>query len=117
ICASCRRIAAGTHPDVHVITPGSKSGQNISVEQIRDVRQDGARRPIMGRHKLYLMPAAEAMNEEAANTLLKTLEEPPGYVTLILMATSPTRVLPTILSRCQVVRFGMVPAPVIREWL
>src|SRR5690349_16821577 len=48
VCDSCRRIAADTHPDVHVILPGSKGGQNISVEQMRDVRQDVARRPIMG---------------------------------------------------------------------
>jgi DNA polymerase III subunit delta' len=117
VCDSCRRIAAGTHPDVHVIVPGSKGGQNISVEQMRDVRQDVARRPIMGRRKLYLVPTAEAMNEEAANTLLKTLEEPPEYVTLVLMATSPTRVLPTVLSRCQVVPFGLAPAGAISEWL
>jgi DNA polymerase-3 subunit delta' len=71
----------------------------------------------MGRRKLYLIPTAEAMNEEAANTLLKTLEEPPEYVTLILMAASPTRVLPTVLSRCQVVPFGLAPAEAIREWL
>lgn len=116
-CESCRRIEAGTHPDVHVIAPGSKGGQNISVEQMRDVRQDVARRPITGRRKVYLIPTAEAMNEEAANTLLKTLEEPPEYVTLVLMATSPTRVLPTVLSRCQVVPFGRVPAESIQSWL
>jgi DNA polymerase III subunit delta' len=116
-CEDCRRIAAGTHPDVHLILPGSKTGQNISVEQMRDLRQDVARRPIMGRRKLYLIPTAEAMNDEAANTLLKTLEEPPDAVTLILMATSPTRVLPTILSRCQLVRFPLAPAQAIREWL
>jgi DNA polymerase-3 subunit delta' len=84
---------------------------------MRDVRQDVARRPIMGRRKVYLIPMAEAMNEDAANTLLKTLEEPPEYVTLVLMATSPTRVLPTVLSRCQVVPFGLVPAEAIQEWL
>jgi DNA polymerase-3 subunit delta' len=117
ICESCRRIAAGTHPDVHIIHPGSKGGQNISVEQMRDVRQDVARRPILGRRKVYLIPTAEAMNEEAANTLLKTLEEPPEYVTLVLMATSPTRVLPTVLSRCQVIPFGLVPPAAISEWL
>ena len=116
-CASCRRIAAGTHPDVHVIVPGSKSGQNISVEQIRDIRQDVARRPIMDRRKVYLIPAAETMNEEAANALLKTLEEPPHYVTLVLMAVSPTRILPTVLSRCQVVPFGLVSAEIIQKWL
>jgi len=84
---------------------------------MRDVRQDVARRPIMGRRKVYLIPTAEAMNDEAANTLLKTLEEPPEYVTLVLMATSPSRVLPTVLSRCQVVPFGRVPAEAIRSWL
>jgi DNA polymerase-3 subunit delta' len=100
-----------------VIVPGSRGGQNISVEQMREVRQDVARRPIMGRRKFYLVPSAEAMNEEAANTLLKTLEEPPPGVTLVLMATSPTRVLPTIRSRCQVVRFGLVRTDAIRTWL
>jgi DNA polymerase III subunit delta' len=116
-CEDCRRIAAGTHPDVHLILPGSKTGQNISVEQVRELRQDVARRPIMGRRKLYLIPNAEAMNDEAANTLLKTLEEPPENVTLVLMAPSPTRVLPTILSRCQVVRFTLAPGDAIHAWL
>jgi DNA polymerase-3 subunit delta' len=117
VCESCRRIVVGTHPDVRVILPGSKTGQNISIEQIREVRQDVARRPIMGRRKIYLIPSAEAMNEEAANALLKTLEEPPADVTLVLMTASPTRVLPTILSRCQIVRFGPAPEGAIREWL
>lgn len=116
-CESCRRIAAGTHPDVHEIVAQSRGGQNISVEQIRDTRRDAALRPTMGRRKVYLLPNAELMNLEAANTLLKTLEEPCDFVTLVLAAPAVERVLPTIQSRCQIVRFGLTGAAVIQQAL
>jgi DNA polymerase-3 subunit delta' len=116
-CESCLRIAAGTHPDVHEILPQSKGGQNISVEQMRDVRRDASLRPTMGRRKVYLLPDAQLMNLEAANTLLKTLEEPSEFVTLVLAAPAVESVLPTIQSRCQIVRFGLTGAGVIQEAL
>jgi DNA polymerase-3 subunit delta' len=112
-CESCLRIAAGTHPDVHEIVPQSKGGQNISVEQMRDTRRDASLRPTMGRRKLYLLPNAEFMNLEASNTLLKTLEEPGEFVTLLLGAPAIESVLPTVQSRCQIVRFGLTGTAVL----
>jgi DNA polymerase-3 subunit delta' len=111
------RIAAGTHPDVHVIVPQSKTGQNVSVDQMRDTRRDAALRPSMGRRKVYIVPNAELMNAEAANTLLKTLEEPSDFVTLVLIAPSAGSVLPTIQSRCQLVRFGLTSPAVVQAAL
>ena len=107
VCESCRRILAGTHPEVIEVRPASKSGQNISVDQAREIRRNAALRPKMGHRRFYLIPNAEAFNEESGNALLKTLEEPSPFVTLVLCAPSPSLVLPTIRSRCQIVRFGL----------
>lgn len=109
-CQSCKRIAAGTHPEVMEVRPESKSGQNITVDQSREIRRNASLRPKLGRRRIYLIPNAEAFNEESANALLKTLEEPSEFVTLILCAPNPSQVLPTIRSRCQLVRFGLAPA-------
>ncbi len=109
-CQSCTRIAADTHPEVLEVHPGSKTGQNITVEQAREIRKNAALRPKLGNRRVYLIPRAEAFNDESANALLKTLEEPSSSVTLILCAPNPSQVLPTIRSRCQLVRFGVAPA-------
>jgi DNA polymerase-3 subunit delta' len=116
-CQSCRRIAAGTHPEVLEVRPDSKTGQNITVELAREVRRSAALRPKMGRRRIYLIPNAEAFSEDSANALLKTLEEPSESVTLILCAPNPSQVLPTIRSRCQLVRFGLAPAEEIERAL
>lgn len=109
-CENCRRIAAGTHPEVLEVRPDSKTGQDISIEQAREIRANAALRPKLGARRMYLIPQAEAFNEPSANALLKTLEEPSDSVTLVLAAPSPSQVLPTIRSRCQMVRFGLAPA-------
>jgi DNA polymerase-3 subunit delta' len=102
---------------VHEIVPQSKGGQNVSVEQMRDTRRDASLRPSMGRRKVYLIPNAELMNLEASNTLLKTLEEPSDFVTLLLIAPAVESVIPTIQSRCQIVRFGLTGPEVIQAAL
>lgn len=112
-CDSCRRITADNHPDVRVLTPQTRSGQNIGVDQARAFRRDAQLRPKTGRRKVYVVPNAELLNEEAANTALKTLEEPNPYVTILLCAPAAANVLPTIQSRCQWVRFGLAPSQVI----
>lgn len=106
-CESCRRIIAGTHPEVMEVRPGSKTGQNITVDQAREIRRNAALRPKLGQRRVYLIPKASAFNEESANALLKTLEEPSDFITLLLCAPSPSQVLPTICSRCRMVRFGL----------
>jgi DNA polymerase-3 subunit delta' len=112
-CESCRRIAAGTHPEVLEVLPDSKTGQNISIDQAREIRRNAALRPKLGQRRIYLIPNAEAFSEPSANALLKTLEEPSDFVMLVLCAPNPSQVLPTIRSRCQTVRFGLArPAEV-----
>lgn len=116
-CSSCRRILAGTHPEVMEVRPGSKTGQDVSIDQIREIRKNAALRPKLGKRRVYIFPNAELVREVAANALLKTLEEPSDYVVLLLCAPSPNHVLPTIRSRCQVVRFALCPPEAIREAL
>jgi len=113
-CGPCRRIAAGTHADVQIIgrLPQAGSGEagakkEISIAQIRELQQAASLQPYEGRHRVFIIDGAEHLNEESANCLLKTLEEPPAGVVIVLITTSETRLLPTIISRCQ--RVQLVP--------
>lgn len=96
-CRSCRKLAGGNHPDVQEISP---EGARLKVEQMRELRRENARRPYEGRYKVFLIHQAELMTDEAANSLLKTLEEPPGPAVFLLLTAFPARILPTIASRC-----------------
>jgi DNA polymerase-3 subunit delta' len=106
-CLACSAIRRGAHPDVRFLEP--EGAATYMVEQIRDVIHDVSLRPADGDRKVYVFGRAEAFNPQAANALLKTLEEPPPGVTLVLLSTSFEAVLPTIASRCQPVRFSPVP--------
>jgi len=121
VCANCTRIAADQHPDVTRIVP---DGEFTRIWQLwsRPGHPPGVLetlpfRPVAGPQRIYLFEKAETMNEESANSLLKALEEPPPYVQFVLCAPSRNAVLPTILSRCQVVRFRQVPTDTIAVWL
>lgn len=113
-CDPCRKIARGTHPDVRILdvtrgqyleAPGKEHrGKEIPVDQVRALRQDAAYAPYEGRWKVYIVADAERMNPSSANSLLKILEEPPPRVTFILIAESSVALLPTIVSRCQLIR-------------
>ncbi len=107
-CDSCRRVAAGTHADVVEVEPDTATGQNISVRQACAVVGNVALRPKTGPRRLFLIGQAELLSEDAANTLLKTLEEPGLFATLVLCAPGLDHLLPTIVSRCQPVRFDPV---------
>jgi DNA polymerase III subunit delta' len=116
-CINCKRVGEGTHPDVVQIAP---DGETTKVWQLwnRPGHPAGALEtlsfaPIAGKKRVYLFEKAETFNDESANSLLKALEEPPPYVQFILCAPSATAVLPTILSRCQQVRFSNVAAETI----
>lgn len=106
-CAICQRVKRGAYPDVHVIGPQGAAG--YLAEQIRDVMRDINLAPIEGRYKVYIVQDADLFNDASANAFLKTLEEPPGDVVIVLMTHSYDAVLPTIASRCQVVRFRRIP--------
>ena len=101
-CLSCRKMMAGNHPDFTVIRP---EGTHIRIDQVRSIQSQIIFRPLEGRRKIYLFTEVEKMNLEAANCLLKTLEEPPAESTLILVANNIDALLPTIRSRCQVLPF------------
>jgi DNA polymerase III subunit delta' len=110
-CASCRRIARNVHPDILVVEPG-ESG-SIKIEQTRDAIDRTAFRPFEGRKRVIIIDDAEAMVDASQNALLKTLEEPPQATVLILVSSIPGALLPTVRSRCPVLRFGaLTPAEV-----
>jgi DNA polymerase-3 subunit delta' len=108
VCPACRRVKRGAHPDVRTIAP--EGAATYMVEQIREVIHDVHLSPVEADRKIFIVEAADSFNDGSANAFLKTLEEPPDDVIIILLATTYDGVLPTIASRCQVVRFRrMVP--------
>ena len=104
---SCAQIARGAHPDIHYLTPEGAKG--YVVEQIREVVADSSLAPIQGTRKIYIIDRVDLLGTSAANAFLKTLEEPPADVVLILLGRTRESVLPTIVSRCQVVPFRHIP--------
>ncbi|HZU11272.1 MAG TPA: DNA polymerase III subunit delta' [Chloroflexota bacterium] len=111
-CLHCRQIAAGTHPDVTVVAPADGK-ESIRIEQVRELRDAGALRPFQGKHKVYIITGAEALTDQAADALLKTLEEPQPQLTLILTASDETALPATIVSRCRVMPFQAVSTDVL----
>ena len=107
-CASCKRIARGVHPDVLVVEPGDMG--SIKVEQIREVIDRAGYRPFEGKRRVVVIDEADAMAPFAQNALLKTLEEPPPASVFVLVSAAPDALLPTVLSRCQRLRFGELSA-------
>jgi DNA polymerase III subunit delta' len=110
------RVLHGTHPDLTWVAP---SGAHEMLR--RDVQESvvsaASHTPFESSHRVFVLERADTMNDEAANALLKTLEEPPPYVVLLLLTDNPSQVLPTISSRCQPVRFDPLPAAALAERL
>src|SRR5262252_10712556 len=102
-CTACRRIASLHHPDVNWVRLQEDSRQ-IRIEQVRELAAELALTSHSGGYKVGILTPADALNRFAANALLKTLEEPPARTLLILVATQPSRLPPTVLSRCQRLR-------------
>jgi len=105
-CSVCQRIARHVHPDVRLIEP---EGDSIKIEQVRTMQREVALSPYEGRRRVYILCQFENATREAANCLLKTLEEPPDYVVLVLTAHEADLLLPTIVSRCQVLPLRPLP--------
>ncbi|MFC5701309.1 DNA polymerase III subunit delta' [Cohnella faecalis] len=101
-CLSCRKLEHGNHPDFHVISP---SGATVKIEQIRELQRELSYRSAGAGYKIYIIEDSETMTVQAANSLLKFLEEPSSPVVAILLAPGPQSVLPTILSRSQLIAF------------
>jgi len=102
-CLSCKKILQENHPDVYTVL---RDGNFIKIEQIREIGKRLNYKPHEGRVRVHIIPQAHRMNLNAANALLKTLEEPRPNNLLILITSNPQQLLPTILSRCQQVNFG-----------
>lgn len=113
-CPACRKLSGGNHPDLHVVRP---DGAFIKIDQIRELQRELSYRPFEAPKKACIVEDAERMNPAAANAFLKTLEEPPGDAILILTTTHVDSVLPTILSRCQQLRFPPLPTETIAAHL
>jgi len=113
-CRPCRQLLGGNFPDFELLEP---DGQSVKIEQVRELERRFGYKPVAGRYRVTVIRPAEAMTEEASNAFLKTLEEPPAGNVLVLNATEPSNLLPTIVSRCQKVIFRRIPPQTIEEWL
>lgn len=107
-CEQCEKIRRRKHPDVHLITP--EGAQGYLVGQIRSLLSEVSHAPIQAKRVVYIIDRVDLMNASSANAFLKTLEEPPEHVVFILLGRTRESVLPTIVSRCQVVAFRHIPA-------
>jgi DNA polymerase-3 subunit delta' len=101
-CPSCIKINTSNHADVILVEP---EGEVMKIGQVRDMQKRLRFRPMEGGRRACILDSADRLNDEASNALLKTLEEPPGETHLFLITARPHRLLPTILSRCQWVKF------------
>jgi DNA polymerase-3 subunit delta' len=102
-CRSCEKIERQMHPDVVQVEPEKNV---IKIEQIRELQQQIAYRPVEGQWKAVIIDQADRLTAQAANCLLKTLEEPPDSTVLVLVSRGIAGMLPTVLSRCQQIRFA-----------
>lgn len=115
-CLSCRKVLHNNHPDIHYISrPPDR--QFILIEQVRVLQSDSARKTLEGRRNIFIIEGMHEMNLQAANCLLKTLEEPEPDVVLLLTAPDPGLLLPTILSRVQQVPLHLLTTEQIRQAL
>jgi DNA polymerase-3 subunit delta' len=123
-CVSCHKIREGVHPDVRTIDrhyqarlleKSSAQQRALRIDTVRTVQETVSLKPFEGQRKVFIIPEAETMTSEAANCLLKTLEEPPPYAVLLLTASDTRLLLPTIVSRCQVLRLRLVPTKIIER--
>jgi len=111
-----RRVVAGVHPDLTWVEP--RGAHEVLVDDVRSqVVRQSALRPFESNRRVFVIAEADRMNDESQNALLKTLEEPAPFAHLVLISSAPGRLLPTIVSRLQGVRFGPVPAARIAELL
>ncbi len=101
-CESCIKFNANSNPDFQIIIPDGKA---IKIDQIRNLQSKIVEKPIISNKKVYIIDNADTMTEESQNCLLKTLEEPPEYAMIILIASNENRILQTIKSRCIIIKF------------
>ena len=122
-CRACRMVEHGNHPDLHRLRPEGPGGQVViggpdaRFRGVRDLVAELALLPVAGGARVAIIERADRMNEDAQSALLKTLEEPPAGVTIVLCADDEERLLPTVRSRCARVRLGPVGQRAVEEIL
>jgi DNA polymerase-3 subunit delta' len=126
-CESCLALGAGIHPDFHLVMreqirqhdkTGKSKGTQLAIEVIRgELVAPASRTSVLGRGKFFVVEQAELATAAAQNAMLKTLEEPAGRSAIVLLTDSPEFLLPTILSRCQMVRFASLPVDAVQKRL
>jgi DNA polymerase-3 subunit delta' len=114
LLADAERVERRAHPDLYVLEP---LGDQIRIDAVRDLRHDLHMRPFEAERRVYLVLGADLMNEDAADALLKDLEEPPDYAVLVLVAARPSRLPETIRSRCQAIAFRRLSRPAVEQHL
>ena len=113
-CKSCIEFDSGNNPDYGEIIP---DGNSIKIDQIREMQRKVLESPIISDRKVYVINDADLMTKEAQNAILKTLEEPPKYVTIILIGSNESNFLSTIVSRCLSIRFSNISKNEIEQYL
>lgn len=101
-CIECKRIESGNHPDVYILSP---DGLSLKKEQIKELQREFSKKSVESKGKIYIIEHADKMTNQAANSLLKFLEEPGGRTIAILLTEQGQQILPTIQSRCQILNF------------
>ncbi|HAQ08759.1 MAG TPA: DNA polymerase III subunit delta' [Bacillus bacterium] len=113
-CVNCRRINSGNHPDIHLIEP---DGLSIKKGQIHELQEEFSKTGVESKNKLYTIVHADRMTTNAANSLLKFLEEPHPGTVAVLITEQAQKILPTILSRCQLIAFTPLSPKNMKEQL
>ena len=113
-CHSCVLAASGEHPDIRVFEP---DGAFVKIAQMRELAREAQYQPFDGRRRVMIVDEAHKVREEAANAILKTLEEPPPTTLIVLVTSQPYALLETIRSRCQTLRFTQLGAAEIERYL
>jgi len=114
-CRQCLRIATTKHTNVQVISLNGKT--EVGIDRIREMQHLSSLKPGEGRHWVFIIDGAEHLSHEASNSLLKTLEEPPPDVQLVLLAINERLLLPTVLSRCQKLELKPLPTAIVEQAL
>jgi len=114
VCTSCVKIQKGIHPSFRIIEP---EGGSIKIEQIRHLKVEAGYKIYEGKKRIWVIDEAHKLTHEAANSLLKIIEEPPPQHVIILVSYSPASLLPTIVSRCRIIKFSPLRQEVIKNFL
>ena len=115
-CLSCKKVDSGCHPDIAFVKPNGASS-SIGIDEIRSVTGRASLKPYESKKKVFVIDDAHSMNAASSNAFLKTLEEPPGDTVFILISPSEKAMLPTIVSRCHIVKFSAAPAKLVERIL